>query len=263
MNRSSVSGCIIHGTFSERGTAINRETRELIVARARLWRLCVATALLLLVGTIGYWAIRREGPLDALQYTLSALAYLNKTDTNSAGWALQVVLLHGGTIITWYIGWMVVDLLMDNHFGRYRKESKRMTIVKQLSGHVVVCGGGRVGTHVAELLAKRGDEFVIVESDADRVEALKERDYLVVEGDAKDEAVLRTAGVDRASTLVCALSATESNVMIVLTARGLSDKLEIHARCDREDYAPQLSRAGATKVILPARATAEQMVGTK
>lgn len=238
-------------------TAINREARELAQARSRFWHITWILVGWISLGTLAYWVTRREGPIDAFYTTLETLAYLSDRQTGAA-LGVQLVLLHGGTVITWYIGWLLVDLVMDQHFWRHWRERRKMKLVEAMHGHFVICGGGRVGTHLAELLRKQGKDFVIIEGDADKVDALK-ADYFVVEGDARDEATLRLAGVPNAAGLVAAMRETEKNVLTVLSARLLGPQVRIYARCERPDYADKLTQAGAEHIILPALACAERM----
>ncbi len=232
--------------------------KELARSRRRLWVITGLAGLGLLGGSVAYWLTRGGGLLDGLLTTIDTLGYMSDRQEGAA-LVVQVILLHAGTLISWYIGWMYVDYLLDGHFGRHWREKKKMDTLGALAKHVVVCGGGRVGGHIAELLRERGEPYVIVEGNGARVEALKATHALVVEGDARDEAVLRRAGVDRAGTLVAALRETGQNVLVVLTGATMNERLEIHARCDRADYATKLRRAGAKHVIMPERACAEQI----
>ena len=236
---------------------MSRESQQLGQARARFFHISWILVGWLTLASSAYWIARRQGPIDAIYMTLETLAYLSEKQTGAA-LAVQIVLLHGGTVITWYIGWLLVDLVMDQHFWRHQRERKRMNVVERMSEHYVICGGGRVGTHLAELLRKQGKSLVIVESDADRAEALK-ADFSVVEGDARDESTLKLAGVHKAAGLIAALRETERNVLVVLAARFLGPKLKIFARCERPDYADKLTQAGAEHIILPALACAERM----
>lgn len=159
---------------------------------------------------MAYWVTRQKGPVDAITMTLETLAYLSDKQTGAA-LVVQLVLLHGGTVITWYIGWLLVDLVMDQHFWRHWRERKRMKSILEMSNHFVICGGGRVGTHLAELLHRQGKPFVIVEDDADKVEALKV-DYAVLEGDARDENTLRLAGAGKAQGLAAVIGGAAPKV---------------------------------------------------
>ncbi len=237
----------------------SREASELRLANARARKILWITLGWVALGTLANWAVRGTGPVDALVFTIDTLAYLTKRQ-DGAAWFIQVVLLHGGTVITWYIGWYVVDLVMENHLWRNLRERKRMKEIEALSDHVIICGGGRVGEHLARLLAKGGVSFVVVDENVDRASELRELGYVVVEGDARDESVLRHAGATRAKRIVCALPNAERNVFVVLAAKRIKPDVRVDARCEDEKLAATLSQAGAERVILPERACAELLL---
>ena len=237
----------------------SREGQELAAARSRLLHITGLLVGWLALGTIANAIVRGGGPWRAFLFTVDTLAYLVPRQEGAA-WLIQVVLLHGGTVITWYIGWYLVDLVMDKHLWRNLRESKRMKEIDELSNHVVVCGGGRVGAHLASMLVESGSRFVVVELDPDRAAELRDQGCAVLEGDARHEAVLARAGVARAARVIAALPSAERNVFIVLAAKRVRADVEIDARCEDEDLAPTLRQAGAARVIMPERACAEQLM---
>ncbi|MBD3165936.1 potassium channel protein, partial [bacterium] len=83
------------------------------------------------------------------------------------------------------------------------------------------------------------------------MEAARERDYLVIEGDATDDDVLRTAGIDRAKNLVAALTGDAANVLVTITARTMNPDLHIVARGSEKESEIVLVRAGANRVVIP------------
>src|SRR5262249_42933988 len=103
----------------------DRDARDIHRARRRLWAITALLGVWIALGTVAYWAARGYGPLDALYTTIETLGYLSRRQEGAA-LVVQLVLLHGGTVITWYIGWVLVDLVMDQHFTKHRRERKRM-----------------------------------------------------------------------------------------------------------------------------------------
>jgi voltage-gated potassium channel len=241
---------------------MNAETDALRSARKRLVRFTWILAGTLVVGAVGYAITLDVSVWRALSLTVETLAYLGKQQKEGNALYVQLFLLHVGTLVTWYAGWLFVDLVMEHHFVRHFREMRRMKQVESMSGHAIVCGGGRVGAHLAEALRARGEKYVVVEVDADATEALRAQGHPVLTGDARDEETLRAAGAERARRLFAVLPEAEKNVMIALTALPLNASLEVHARCERVDYAPKLTRAGVHHVVVPQIACADQMLGT-
>jgi voltage-gated potassium channel len=131
--------------------------------------------------------------------------------------------------------------------------------IEHLSGHVVVCGFGRMGEILAGALHRAKRSFVLVENDADRISEATELRYLALNDDATEEEALVHAGVERASVLVTTLPSDADNVFITLTARNLNPQLRIIARGEFPSTEKKLVQAGADQVVLPAAAGALRM----
>lgn len=135
-----------------------------------------------------------------------------------------------------------------------------MKKINQLKNHYVVCGGGRVGMHVAELLKQNKEKFVIVEKAEYLVQEAIRKNFLILEGDALDEEMLVAAKIANAKALIAVLPETEKNILVILTAKELNPKLEVYARCNRNEYVKKLKKAGADYVFMPELSCAEEIV---
>ena len=120
--------------------------------------------------------------------------------------------------------------------------------LEQMEGHVIVCGCGRIGRAVAEHLEAAGRNLVVVDIDGSRLEGTP---HPHVVGDATEDAVLRRAGIARASGLAAVTANDATNVYLALSGRSLSPDLFIVARARVADSEPKLLRAGANRVINP------------
>jgi len=140
-------------------------------------------------------------------------------------------------------------------FGADRMQSR----INALSGHVIVCGFGRIGVTLAHELKIAGRAFVIVERNAAKLAEAEAAGHLCVTGDATDEAALIRAGVDRAHILATVLPDDAANVFITLSARSLNPALEIIARGELPTTEGKLRHAGANKVVLPTHIGAERI----
>jgi voltage-gated potassium channel Kch len=137
---------------------------------------------------------------------------------------------------------------------------KRMnTQIDKLTGHVIVCGFGRIGLQLARELTAGRAAFVILDRDEARVEEARALGYLCMQADAEDETALQAAGVLRAQTLATVLPNDAANVFITLSARSLNPALEIIARGDAPSTERKLVQAGANRVVLPTHIGAERI----
>ena len=99
----------------------------------------------------------------------------------------------------------------------------------------------------------------MVERSATRIAQARERGHLAIEGDATDEATLRTAGIERARAVASVLPDDAANVFIVLSARSLNSGCEIIARGEAASTERKLRQAGANHVVMPAHIGAERV----
>lgn len=123
--------------------------------------------------------------------------------------------------------------------------------IEDLDRHVIVCGFGRVGRHLALQLAREGDPFVVVDDDDDKIEVIVELGYPYIRGDATEEHVLEEAGLYRSRAVVASVNSDADNVLVTLTAKGLSPDTVVIARAKSEENEGKLRRAGADRVIAP------------
>jgi len=131
--------------------------------------------------------------------------------------------------------------------------------IERLSGHVIICGYGRIGVMLARDLAAAGTPLIVLERNADRLAEAEAAGHLIISGDATEEDVLVRAGVVRAQTLATVLPDDAANVFITLSARSLSPGIEIIARGEVPSTESKLRQAGADQVVLPTHIGAERI----
>ncbi len=138
---------------------------------------------------------------------------------------------------------------LDYTLRRRRMEKQ----VQKLQGHYIICGFGRVGRNVARELSNTNRHFVAIDMDESALEAQRERHpgliYLV--GDASDDDLLQSAGIDRAEGVFAVTGDDSRNLMIVFTAKQLHPDIRIVARCHEVRNGEKLRRAGADSVVSP------------
>jgi len=147
----------------------------------------------------------------------------------------------------------ITQFVITGEINKYFKTRKNMKAINQLDRHVILCGFGRNGQQAARTLKNHNMPFVVIEKEEESIEKalpfFPELVYLV--GDGTDDDLLKKAGIDKAIALITALPVDADNVFIVLSARGLNQKLQIISRASEESSFPKLRKAGADNVIMP------------
>jgi voltage-gated potassium channel len=222
---------------------------------------------IVLGGCLGYLFI--EGPewtvLDALyqtMITLTTVGFQEVHPLSSAGRIFTMALVLSGMGFIFFflfrVTAVVVEGTVKDLFGRRKLEKK----ISHLEGHYIICGYGRIGRTVAQLLQQKPLEVVVIDKNVEYVPEFQERGILYLLGEATDEEILIKAGIEKAKGLVAVVSSDADNVYITLTARGLNPKLFILARAAEEASARKMIRAGADKVVSPYDIGARRMANT-
>lgn len=161
------------------------------------------------------------------------------------------VIIAGCSAAIYVVGGFV-QMLAEGEINRVLGNRRMSKGIELLSGHAILCGFGRVGQVLAQELAAAHHPFVVIDSEADRVQLAQEAGYLAILGNASDERTLEMAGIARARVLSTVLPADTANVFVALTARELNPTIQIIARAETPSTEKKLIRSGANRVVMPA-----------
>jgi voltage-gated potassium channel len=213
-----------------------------------------ALAIAILIGTVGFTFIERWSVGESLYVTVQTLTTVGYGDIPphsplGRAWAVFVMLIGAGgvALAVSTIVQSVVQSELVATFGQHRLTRK----MSKLHDHYIICGSGRVGSHLIRDLAGSNQSFVVIENDPQRAAEFSQREITVLVADATLEESLREAGVERARGLAACLPNDADNVYVVLTARDLNPDLRIVARAAEEQAEAKLLRAGANHVVAP------------
>jgi CPA2 family monovalent cation:H+ antiporter-2 len=115
--------------------------------------------------------------------------------------------------------------------------------------HVIICGYGRSGQHLARMLSQEGIGYVALDLDPDRVREAAAAGDSVVYGDAGRKEMLIAAGVSRAAALVVSYNDAHSALKVIHFAHELAPQLPIIVRTQDDTDLDRLLAAGATEVV--------------
>ena len=125
--------------------------------------------------------------------------------------------------------------------------------------HVILVGYGRVGRIIASEMSERGRAIVIVEDQPDVARRARDDGFQVVIGNATQETILQTAGIEHAAKLLIAIPEGFEGGVVAERARAMSAELPIIARAHSDAEVEFLSRLGANHVVMGERETAAKM----
>lgn len=213
-------------------------------------------------GTIGIRILNGTSWLESMYLAVITLTTVGSRDApqTPAGMVFIVIYLVGGISVFTYSAFQLGQLIVNADI-RMMLEKRRMDReLSSLDSHYIVCGLGRMGLSICEYLSIRNQPFVVIDNNEEvLMTTCKERQWLGVLGDATDDDVLNKAGIQRAQALATVLPTDADNVYVVLSARLLSNSLQIVARASDSNAVQKLQRAGATRVISPFSSGATKM----
>jgi CPA2 family monovalent cation:H+ antiporter-2 len=168
---------------------------------------------------------------------------------------LQLVL--AGMVISMLITPFVVDRsdglvmrLARSEFLRRSLEIHRIASqAVSADKHLIICGYGRCGQNLAQLLDQEKIDYVALDLDPQRTREAAAAGHSVVFGDAARRETLLAAGIHRATSLVITYADRASATRVILAVRQLAPQLPVIVRArDDSDLSP-LRDAGATEVV--------------
>jgi Trk K+ transport system NAD-binding subunit len=210
------------------------------LARRVLWNKFGAIfAVLFAVAVVGFALLGAAGypPGDVIYLGIMDMtgSALTSTADTGAEKVAQVLLTADGMALLPLITAIIVGARLT---GRVRGEPRPR------GGHVIVVGGGDVGTRVAGGLHDLGFDVVLIDRDpaARGVAVARGMGLPTVIGDTPSERILRRAGVDSAIALVSATSNDIVNLETAMQARAMrGEDLRVVLRLFDDDLARRVS----------------------
>lgn len=118
-----------------------------------------------------------------------------------------------------------------------------------LQDHIIICGFGRVGQIIAQLLSERLIPFVALDVRSERVAVGRALDLPVYFGDAGSREVLHKVGAERACAAAITLDTPGANYRTVWALNKYFPNVKTFVRAHDVDHGLNLEKAGATAVV--------------
>lgn len=218
--------------------------------------------ILLFIGILGYKFISGYTWIDAVYMTVITIttvgfAEVNPLDIESKIFTIFLIL--ASVVIVGYAISIITEYILSRNNFEDIKQRKMQKKIDAMSNHIIICGYGRNGKQAAKKLLAYKKPFVIIERDKEIIDKFQDDNISFIFGNANEDETLFTAGIERASTLICALPSDADNLFIVLSARQINKDLSIISRASQETSYEKLKLAGANNVILPDRIGGDHM----
>jgi len=145
-----------------------------------------------------------------------------------------------------------VNAAVDNALAKGKAANR---LISRLKNHAVVFGYSHLGTYVVEKLDELGLDYVVITKEDDVYNDLLKNNMLaVLEHGTRPIAMLKEAGIERASLVVVAHQDDSNNILTILSAKKLRPDIRIITVVHDTSLIDTAKNAGAD-VVIPASVT--------
>ena len=187
-----------------------------------------------------YWAI----------VTISTVGYGDISPVTDVGRAISILIIISGIAMISFVTSVIVSA-----FSERLNELKEDRIIEQMNkskSFMIICGYGQMTKMFFRQKRTYSDNYVIMDSDASRVEAAKKDGYVAIHEDASSFKTLSKFDAQYCDiTILCLTSSDVENIYITLNAKSISKRIKVIARVNDPDTVEKFKYAGADEVVLP------------
>lgn len=120
---------------------------------------------------------------------------------------------------------------------------------ESLSQHVIICGFGRIGQNLANILREMDINYVALDLDHTLIREAWEAGEQVFYGDSTHAEILQKAELENASALIITFDDANIAEHIIQSARSINSKIPIIVRSKDEQHMDRLHNVGASNVV--------------
>ncbi len=230
--------------------------------KSKFYTAIILLVLVLLVGVLGYKYIANYSWIDALYMTVITITTVGYGEVNTldpAARIFTIILILTSVIVVGYAITVITEFILNRSNFEEIKHRKMKKKIEAFSNHIIICGYGRNGRQAAKKLEAYKKPFVVIEKDEEVIKKIDAENIPYIYGNANEDTVLMEAGIEKASSLICALPEDADNLFVVLSARQINKAMNIISRASQEASYTKLKLAGANNVILPDKIGGDHM----
>ncbi len=217
-------------------------------------RLLALILIVISIDVVGYIIIESANFLDALFMSIISITTVGYSETfplSTLGKIFTIYVILSGLGVFLYGTSRVAEFLVEGRLRAIFGRRRRMNNLLKMQNHVIVCGFGRMGQRVCELLKENNKAILIIDRDAQVCDLAEQNNFIALQEDATKDDVLLNVNLGKAKSFISLLSTDADNIFTVMSARDLNKNLRIISRVFDSNNEKKLQRVGANRVINP------------
>jgi len=120
-----------------------------------------------------------------------------------------------------------------------------------IRNHIIICGYGRIGSHVGKALDLANIPFICIDYNYNTIEKAKKEGVNAIYGDPTDIDILDFAQTENALAIIITVPGSINQESIILNSKKLNSKIYIISRVRNIDDQRRLIDLGAKSVVRP------------
>ena len=218
-----------------------------------MWKPIILILLVIFIGVIGFHIIEDWPLFDSLYMTVITIftvGFKEVRELSPLGRVFTIFIILGGVGTVLFAFTKAAEIVFEGGMRKFWRRRKMEKGLKNLNGHYIICGYGRMGKIVSERLYEENLPFVIIENNPAKIEDLRsEKKFLFIPGDTTQEEILLQAGVKKAKALAALLPSDADNLYLVLTVRLICPSLFVLSKVVEEEAEKKILQIGANRVV--------------
>ena len=205
-------------------------------------------ALIVLVGGWSFralWGLAGNPPKTLAEaiYDVLALIFFQPSVEFPSAWYLQIYFFLMPVLGLVVLGRGLADFTVMLFNRSLRQGKWEAAVASTFNNHIIVSGLGNVGIRVLRELYAMGEDVVIIEKKEGNpnFEEARECGYPVLVGDARDDALLREAGLERAEAFIVCTNDDLMNVQIAIRVRQINPDVRLVMRMFDDVFAREMT----------------------
>ena len=142
------------------------------------------------------------------------------------------------------------------------KMLKRLGLLNNKGRNVMILGGSKIGYYLAKSLKEEGLSVKIIENRQQRCEELSENldGVMIIYGDAMDEDMLLSEGIETADAVVALMDTDEENALVSMYVRRINPKAKVITELGNLKFSSIFDSLDLDTIIRPKQLTGEYII---